>query len=184
MHVIRSCHRCFKFSLYARTRRLRAPVVGVYIIKLERRPVVYNQTDFCFLPFSKQFRLVYGILGIVVVKVYLKLKTHDYNQRANISCIFIYVVLFLTKHFCYGRPMEYGRPIYFRHVVSSFFFFPRYPQPSHIGCLPHFHTWCGLSVNLECTSEMCCTRLAGNAWPQKFTIWAPSHNFIRLYLCN
>jgi len=28
--------------------------------------------------------------------------------------------------------------------------------------LPHFHTWCGLSVNLECISEMCCTRLAEN----------------------
>jgi len=23
-----------------------------------------------------------------------------------------------------------------------------------------FHTWCGLSANLECMSEMCCTRLA------------------------
>ena len=32
---------------------------------------------------------------------------------------------------------------------------------------------------------MCCTRLAGNAGPksrQKFTIWAPSHNFIGLYI--
>ena len=24
------------------------------------------------------------------------------------------------------------------------------------------HTWCGPSANLECRSEMCCTRLAGN----------------------
>jgi len=31
-----------------------------------------------------------------------------------------------------------------------------------IGCLPYFYTWCGLSANLECRSEMCCTRLAGN----------------------
>ena len=28
----------------------------------------------------------------------------------------------------------------------------------------YFHTWCGLSVNLECRSGMCCTRLAGNTW--------------------
>jgi len=26
----------------------------------------------------------------------------------------------------------------------------------------YFRTWCGLSVNLECRSEMCCTRLAEN----------------------
>jgi len=34
-------------------------------------------------------------------------------------------------------------------------------------------------ANLECRSEMCCTRLAGNAGPkyrQKFAIWATSHN--------
>jgi len=29
--------------------------------------------------------------------------------------------------------------------------------------LPHFHTWCGLSANLGCMSETCCTWLAGNA---------------------
>ena len=28
-------------------------------------------------------------------------------------------------------------------------------------------TWCGPSANLECRSEMCCTRLAGNAGPKK-----------------
>jgi len=51
-------------------------------------------------------------------------------------------------------------------VVSSFFFFPRLilavSQRSDIGCLPYFHTWCALSANLECMSEMCCTRLAEN----------------------
>jgi len=33
-------------------------------------------------------------------------------------------------------------------------------QRSVIGCLPYFHKWCGLSANLECRSEACCTRLA------------------------
>jgi len=45
--------------------------------------------------------------------------------------------------------------------------------------------WCGPSANLECRSEMCCTRLAGNARPKKspkLPIWAPSHNFVGLYL--
>jgi len=55
-------------------------------------------------------------------------------------------------------------------VVSSiffFFFFLAYSQRSQIGCLLYFYTWCGPSVNLECRSEMCCTRLAGNAGPKK-----------------
>jgi len=48
--------------------------------------------------------------------------------------------------------------------LLSFFFFPRLFSPvGEIGCLPYFHTWCGLSANLECMSEMCCAWLAGNA---------------------
>jgi len=38
------------------------------------------------------------------------------------------------------------------------------------GCLPYFHTWCGLSTNLECRCGMCCTWLAENTgykkWPK------------------
>ena len=51
----------------------------------------------------------------------------------------------------------------------------------------YFHTRCGLSANLGCRSETCCTRLAENTGRknrQKFAIWAASHNFVRLYLCN
>jgi len=48
-------------------------------------------------------------------------------------------------------------------VVSIFFlFFLAQSQRSEIGYLPYFHTWCGLNANLECMSEMCCKRLAGN----------------------
>jgi len=52
---------------------------------------------------------------------------------------------------------------------SSFFFlfFLAQSQPSQIGCLPYFHTWCGLSANLRCRSETCCTRIAGNAGTKK-----------------
>jgi len=39
----------------------------------------------------------------------------------------------------------------FFFLSSSFFL--AYSQPSHIGCLPYFHTWCGLSANLECRSD-------------------------------
>ena len=37
--------------------------------------------------------------------------------------------------------------------------------------IPYFHTWCGLSANLECMSEMCCTRLAGNTGCKKSPFW-------------
>ena len=62
----------------------------------------------------------------------------------------------------------YGH-IYFHPVVCSSFFFSflTSSQRSEIGCLPYFHTWCGLSANLGCRSETCCTRLAGNAGRKK-----------------
>ena len=53
-----------------------------------------------------------------------------------------------------------GRPLYFAAVVSIFcllLFFIACSQRSQTGCLPHFHTWRGLSANLECMSELCCT---------------------------
>ena len=61
------------------------------------------------------------------------------------------------------------RTLHFCSVVSSIFFLfsLAQSQPSQIGCLPYFHTWCGLSLNLRCRSETCCTRLAENAGPRK-----------------
>ena len=46
-------------------------------------------------------------------------------------------------------------------VLFRSFFFLFFPR------LPYFHTWCDLSANLECRSEMCCTRFTGNAGPKK-----------------
>ena len=60
-------------------------------------------------------------------------------------------------------------------------------------CLPYFYTWCGLSTNLECRSEMCCTQLAVSSDVQeiqdakmtpKIAICGPLHNFVRLYVRN
>ena len=64
---------------------------------------------------------------------------------------------------------------------TSFFClsFPRISQPSQIVCLPYFHTWCGLSANVRCSSETCCTGLAeiqDAKKSPKITIWATSHN--------
>jgi len=55
-------------------------------------------------------------------------------------------------------------PLCFCHVVSSSFYLLllAYSQPSQIGCLPYFDSWCGLSANLRCRSETCCTRFSAN----------------------
>jgi len=45
-------------------------------------------------------------------------------------------------------------------VLSLFFSFLAYSQPSQIGCLPYLHTCCGLSANLGCRPETCCRWLA------------------------
>ena len=87
----------------------------------------------------------------------------------------------------HSRCGNYNFVLCFFFFLSCYLFCLAYSQPSHIGCLPYFHTWCGLSANLECRSEMYSTLLAENTWPknrQKFAIWALSHNFVRLYLCN
>ena len=74
-------------------------------------------------------------------------------------------------------------PCGFFFLSLSFFF--AYSQQSQVGWLPYIHTWCGLSANLRCRSETCCTRLAENTGRknrQKIAIWAPWHNFIGQYL--
>jgi len=65
---------------------------------------------------------------------------------------------------------------FFFLLSSSFFFFFAYFQRSEIGCLPYCHIWCGLSANLKCMSEMCCTRLAENTG-RKITEKLPSAHY-------
>jgi len=60
----------------------------------------------------------------------------------------------------YGCPyLVMDMPLYSAAVVSSSFFLA-YSQQLQTGCLLYFHTWCGLSANSECRSEMCSTRFA------------------------
>ena len=71
------------------------------------------------------------------------------------------------------------RTLYFCPVVSSSIYlflslFIAYSQPSQIGCLPYFHTWCGFSANLGCRSETCSTRLAEKYRTQKIDKNSPS----------
>jgi len=75
-----------------------------------------------------------------------------------------------------------GHYIFLLFLLSSFFLFS-WPNLSGRR-LDVCHT----STHLECRSEMCCARFAGNAGPkknrQKLAIWAPSHNFVGLYPRN
>jgi len=58
-------------------------------------------------------------------------------------------------------------------VPSCFFFLLLFLFPRLISAVGdwmstiYFHTWCGLSANLECRSEMCCTLLAENTGRKK-----------------
>ena len=65
----------------------------------------------------------------------------------------------------WNRADHYIFALWFLSSFSFSFFFFSSPnlKPSQIGCLLYFHIWCDLSANLECRSEMYCTRLAGNA---------------------
>ena len=74
-------------------------------------------------------------------------------------------------------------PLYFCPVISIFFYLLSSFFPRLISAAAYFDTWCGPSANLECRSEMCCSRLAANTG-RKIAIWAPSHNFVALYLRN
>ena len=58
----------------------------------------------------------------------------------------------------------YIRPVFL--LLSSFF--PRlFSAVADWMSLPYFNTWCGLSANLECRSEVCSTRLDENTGSKK-----------------
>jgi len=120
-----------------------------------------------------EYMLVLALCLIPFVDV----RVSDIGPNCDISLTrAVYVNRFIMAA-VWNRARYYTFILWFLLLSSSFFL--AYSQPSQIGCLPYFHTWCGLCANLECRSEMCCTRLA-----KKIGIWPPSHNFVGLYLRN
>ena len=93
------------------------------------------------------------------------------DELLNEACTF-YVSCFpcaVEQVWLLWAPCIADADIIFLSCGSSIFFylfFLAYSQPSQIGYLPYFHTWYGLSVNLGCRSETCCTWLTGNAGPK------------------
>ena len=92
-----------------------------------------------------------------------------------IFCSFLLVSFFsfLIRLTYLSLPYGTGQAIIF--LPDGFFLFssPKSQRPQ-IGCLPYFHTWCGLSVNRECKSEMCCTWLTENTGCKKIAKNSPS----------
>ena len=62
-------------------------------------------------------------------------------------------------------PYVIGQAIYI--FILWFLLLSFFSSANLSGRLPYFHTWCGLSVNLECRSEACCARLAKNTARKK-----------------
>ena len=88
-------------------------------------------------------------------------RPHRLSARRGDWRSVIYDCLLIWPPYVIGQAIIF-LPCGFFFYLSSFFL--AYSQPSQIGCLPYFHTWCGcgLSANLGCRSETCCTQLAEN----------------------
>jgi len=102
-----------------------------------------------------------------------------------VTCFGFLVYLFMAalRSSCRHHILQ----LWFLSIFLLISFFLAYSQRSQIGCLPYFHTWCGLNANLECRSGLCCMRLAENTGRknrQKIAICTPSHNFVGLYPSN
>ena len=112
-------------------------------------------------------------VSLKVMLSLLQLTTEIVLYRASHVCTKMCI------HSCYSwfrfsflwSPYGIGQTIIFLpcgfFFLSSSFVFLAWSQRSEIGCLPYFHTWCGLSANLGCRSETCCTRLCENAGRKK-----------------
>ena len=97
-------------------------------------------------------------------------------------------ILFSSCGFCLVMAALRSRCRHYIFALSflSFFFFSSH----NLSCrrLDVYHTFThgeepksGLSANLECRSEMCCTRLAGNTGRKNVPSWyVLSHNFVVL----
>jgi len=71
--------------------------------------------------------------------------------------------LYLWSPYGIGQSIIFSCCGFFLSIYLSIFFFPRLISAP----APYFYTWCGLSVNLKCRSEMCCTWLAENTGRKK-----------------
>jgi len=92
----------------------------------------------------------------------------------NVKC-FVIGSVFLSSCLSAGllwSPYGIGQAVIFLpcdfYLLLSFFFSSPNLSGRRLDVYhAYFHTWCGLSANLECMSEMCCTRLGENTGREK-----------------
>ena len=113
------------------------------------------------------------------LEIHLLWSPYVIGQTIIFSCCGLFFFLLLSSLW---SPYGIGQTIIFSCCGLFFLllllllFFLAYSQPPQIGCLPYFGTWCGPSVNLECRSETCCARLAGNTGRKKSRQKSPSRH--------
>ena len=100
------------------------------------------------------------------------------TEGCHLQCLIMAALHSRCRHYIFILWFLLASSFFFPHLISAIADWMSTTLP-HMVCL---------SANLECRSGMYmyCAQLAENtdAKNQKFTIWAPSHKFIRLYLRN
>jgi len=108
------------------------------------------------------------------------------------TCVRVYTLL-LSNDYCSLRSPLWNRADHYIFILwfllslflSSFFTSPNISRRRLDVCHTSTHGVPGLSANLRRRSETCCMRLAKNTGRKKvakIAIWAPSPNFVGLYL--
>ena len=111
----------------------------------------------------------------------LELTESGFNFWCSFNVIFVFLVFCVS---CYSGVIMAALCNRAGHYIFTLWFLSFFLLLSFFPCLISaatdwmstilWHVVC-LSANLECRSEIFCTRLAGNAGPKKIAIWAPSH---------
>ena len=161
------------------TRRY-GPHTAVYTT---RYSAVYDGVDGRFRQCSGPYTAVYTAL------VHVDTCTGPYTCRVHGLYMAVYTCHVrgaCTRH-VHGRRRPYRRPVH-SHVHGWYRRIKAVPYTRSIHgrytavygpfsraktCSRTVYTWCGLSANLECRSETCCTRLADNIGRKK---WPKSHH--------
>ena len=86
------------------------------------------------------------------------------EQRKKLRCTKFYFFIMAALH---SRCGHYILQLWFLSFFLLVLFFAYSQRSQQSGCLLYFDTRCGLSANLECMSEICCTRLAENTGRNK-----------------
>jgi len=96
--------------------------------------------------------------------LYSSLHTAECVYTVSQKCPFFYFWITLSKvNWLWPPYVIGGHYIFALWFLSIFFFYSSLNLSGRRLDVYHtLHTWHGPSANLECRSEMCCTRLAGN----------------------